>query len=366
MKKLLIFLTLIFVLSSCFFSKENLQIEPTWKIIEEKIITPENKIIKEMPLSNFQNSIHSASWKLNLKEKIDFLETFDTNEEKNKEIFLKSLIWDYKKANFLQKELCLDNKKDLNCQYQEITFNIKDITDSNSNKIYDSKNIWIKIDWEDLTYSKSFNLNLSNNFNHKLNIFKKWYIWYYQKIPIKNFKIEESFEITPVFEKYSLYEKVNINESKTYKTDNFDFVVSSDSFSFKNGKKVSGDIELYFFDTKAQDISFFKLDMFDIESYSLLWSRLINKATSHVKAYKNNEELQIIKPIKVFSNLEKIAFRIDSINLEKIPKNINLSQEQKENFKIPFIWNLKNDSGVWTSTNLKILNSNWDIEFLLY
>ncbi len=361
MKIILISLIFIMLLSSCF-TKEDNSIENTAKQSENI----ENKELNNMSVDEVQNSINSKTWKLDLKEKIDYLEKTNSIEDKHKNVFFKSFIWEYKDALKLQKEVCVNNKNDENCKQQIIDFSILSISDSDSNAITDLKDLSIKLNWEKIKFANSFTWKLVYNFNHRLSINKKWYISYYKKIVAKNNYLDNNYDLNVVLEKYSLYKRINSSKRDTYKTKNFEFIISEKSFAYKNWNKVTWDIDVYFFDIEPKDISLFNLDMFSKNDYSNLWNHLVNKSTALIKAYKGNEELKIIKPIKVLSNLNNISRKIYLTNLNEIPKNTVLTQDLKKQFRVPFIWNLNSDSWVWISTELKILNSNWDIEFLLY
>ena len=363
-KYLLLFLVL--SLSSCFSSNENtknLEIKDTK---QEELKISENEKKEDISLAQFQNSIYSSSWRLNLKGKIASLEKTNSIENENKNIFLKSFIWDYAEAKILQNILCDTDIKNLNCKSIEADFTISSIVDWESNNIINLDNVGVKINSEKLKYNPSFSLKLSYNFVHRISIFKKWYTSYYEKITIKDFPIDREFKLSPELNKYDLYEKIDSSKEYSYDTENFNFVISPDSFTFKDWTKLNWEVEIYLFDIPLKKMDLFTLDMFSKEDFSYLWNRLMNSSTALIRAYKDNKELRIVKPIKVSSNLNKISRKMHLIDLEVIPKNTTLSQDLIKKYYLPFIWNLDNDSWIWVSTDLKLLNSDWDIEFLLY
>jgi len=364
--KILLIVIFIFSLVSCW-KNENKENNISWESIskQETIEVPKiTKDIKDMGVMEMQNSLYWNNWWVNLKDKIDRLyNSWTTVDDKIKLVYLQSFVWNYTEAVKYRKDLCKKNKEFCT----KNTFNIpsKNPVDTKWNKI---DNVSLFINWE---YKWILNANNSvewfNNFVYRLKMSKKWYADFYDKHNIWWNTPRIIDTIQPKFLAADSFDSIESSSEFKKETENFTFQISPDSFVFKNWKKVTWKIDVYFFDITSADwdLSVLNLDAFDSDTLSFEWWAMITFWMPLVKAYKWDEELRIVKPIVWQWKLQGIDKKAPWIDLVNVPKWEFLWKTELLKYNIPPFWNLNQDTWVWYSSKMKILDWSWSIEFEL-
>jgi len=334
--------------------------------IKNKIKLKEfDKDIKKISFLELNNSLYSNWWWNNIKEKIKIL-TFSwvTKENKLKATFLESFIWDYKQSLQNRKELCKNNYESLFCKKIILALTSYRPTDTKWNIL---ENVVISVDWRrrgKLNWKN--NLHLENKFIHRIKISKEWYLSFYKKIFIDSaFDIQES--LNPKLLKADFSKIIKSDRKNEIKTKNFNFSIISNSFKSKNWKIYSWDIKLYVFDITSEDwdLNILNLDTFD-NNKSYVWNSMVTFWMPLIKAYDSNwNELEQIKDLLWKWTIQNI-WKAPWIDLKNVPKNIWLTKNSLDKYKIPPFWHLDEKAWVWVESKMKILDSKGNYEFKLF
>lgn len=323
-----------------------------------------SKDITKISLNDINNSFYSINKNENFNEKIKILLSSSLSDiDKLKIPFIQSFMWNYKDALFYRDNLCKNSKnldKEKICR--KINFNLISYRPIDYEwKILDWVDLFV--DWINLWKLKWVNeFKIYDNFIHRIKLSKKGYIDFYKKISLLNYwTFKES--ITPKMLKAYWSETRNIWDSFQYSTQNFNYNILSNSFSYKNWDKVYWNIDIYFFDITWEEwnINALNLDSFS-DDWFYQWGSMTTYWMPLIKAYKWNEELKIVKDIMWKSkilNTDKALW----IKLEEVPKNEWLNYSSLEKYNIPPFWCLNQEYWIWISSKMKILDNNWNYEF---
>lgn len=372
MKKIILILSVPLLLSSCFWNKEkNWKVETT-NINQSNTITttwnenieviPVVKDVKEMSFVELSNSLYWKNWWDNLKQKIDSLTTsWSSIEDNKKAVYLKSFVWDYKNALIERNDLC---KKD-NSACKKVNLDLTSYRPSDTDwMILDKTDIYI--DWEKIWSLKAKNsLTVYDNFMHRVKVSKKWYLDFFAKFGIWETWLD-SESLNPKMLKADEMETVFSGTWITKSTSNYTYTIEANSFTTKDWKSVVWNIELYFFDIDWTEwnLNVLNLDAFNSETLSYMWGSMVTHWMPLIKAYKWDTELKIVKPIiwkwKIL-NLEKMPW----LDLASVPKWVYLWIDELAKYNIPAFWSLNQDNWVWMSSEMKILDNEWNYEFQL-
>ncbi len=373
MKKIILIISLMLLLSSCFWNKEkntfvtennninqNNIVENT--ISEDIEIIPVTKDVKEMSLVELNNSMYWKNWWDNIKQKIETLNsTWASIVDKTKAVYLKSFVWDYENALKERWELC---KTDKNlCKKVDINLTSYRPTDTEWN-IIDNADIYIN--WEKVWNLKAKNtLNVYNNFIHRVKVSKKWYLDHYTKFWVsENWLDSES--LNPKLLKANSMETVFSGTWIVKNTWNYTYTIEANSFTTLDWKSVVWNVDIYFFDIDWTEwnLNVFNLDAFDNETLSYMGWSMVTHGMPLIKAYKWDTELKIIKPISwkwLIINQEKMPW----MDLNNVPKWVYLWKNELAKYNIPAFWWLDQQNWVWISSEMKILDNLWNYEFQL-
>lgn len=369
MKSILILTFFVFILTSCF-NKSNVyeEVENKTNFQEEKINNSEKvelvqEKIEEISKEKLIKDIRTIEWWKNLKEKIEEVSKFKTPREVDKLLILKSTVWKHWEVTEAKQKYCDKLKRDIYCLKFNANFIIEELVDQDNQRIFDKNDLWIELDWKELDFKHMFKTDLNYEMNHLLRVTKKWYVWFYKTFYSWKITPENKFRIEPKVQKYTYSQNIKSSEQFWYKTKNYEFIIEPDTFVYKTWEAVLWNIDLYLFDISGKYLSITTLNKYDKDTLSYLWRWIENTSLALVRAYKWNKELKINKPIRVLSNLNNVNSENEYTDF--IPLNKNLTQEEKVENNLPFIWNLDESAWIWFTTDLKVLNKELDIEFTL-
>lgn len=339
------------------------QSSATWETQEpaETIVLPKvEKDVAHMNMMELSNSLYQNGGWENLKEKIAKLSyTGASNENRVKASLLQSFVWENVQAVQSRDVLCKE-KPDF-CTKQSLTITTYRPVDTQGNIIDDvSLSINGKDEWL---------LNARNQYDgytdfvQRIKLSKKGFLDFYGKYIISQSPLGNE-SLKPVLLAADKKEVIDAGTGWTFATKNFLFEIPAQAFSYADGTAVSWDIELYFFDIGSQDgdINALNLDSFDSETLSYRGWSMITHGMPLIKAYKGDRELVIAKPITGKWTIQDLTKAV-GIDLQSAPKNMALSLADCEKYGIPPFWTLNEETGVWYSSSLTLLDSQWNYSF---
>jgi hypothetical protein len=145
-------------------------------------------------------------------------------------------------------------------------------------------------------------------------------------------------------------------------TGSITYTLTPDTFTTLDGKKVTGNINLYLFTLTKGDnsLSTFQLDVFSA-SGSNIGRGMITDGMPFVTAYQSGQVLKIAKPIDGIGQLYSDEFPMDFVN---VPKNTWLKYDELKKYNLPGYWKLDRNSGVWTESEMQIIDTVGRYRFL--
>lgn len=377
MRKYIIYTVFFFLLTSCFWSKD--EVDEDTNVVNTEIISNSgsnleeiedyeipvfDKDLKEISFSELLNSLYQKWWD-DLYDKIEFLSwTWETLETRQKASFLESFVWDYKNALKNREKLCLEEPESSYCDKINLTLTSFLPEDSNW-AILDSVNI--HVDWRDFWELSWINkLNLENKFVHRVKVSKEWYLDFFKKISIdSNGGIKES--LSPILIPADEEELINSSSTSEVSSENFEYKITEDSFVDKNWEDYNWEVKLYMFDlwSDDKDSNVFNLDAF-WETWTYAWYSMITYWMPLIIAYDTEwNRLAFNKEMTWKWQIQWIS-DIPWIDLVNVPKNVYLWRDELNKYWIPPWWNIDLENGVWHEAEMKILDEEWNYEFKYY
>jgi hypothetical protein len=300
-----------------------------------------------------------------LKEKIEYLKSSSDYEDKQKATYLESFVWNYKEAKKDREVLCQNApENDVFCRDIELKLTSYLPEDTNWNyldwvKLYlDGEEVWKLL-------GKN-NLVLENNFLHRISAEKEGYLDFFGKYYVNSgvsSSIKESF--SPKLTEAYTWVTIKSNEVSELSTYNYTFNIKPNTFVDKNGNVYNWDIKVYLFDLDISnnDENSFNLDAFT-DNLSYAWGSMVTFGMPYLTAYDTEwNRLYIWDEITWKWQIQNIDRQPD-IDLVNVPKNVFLGKAELEAYNIPPFWNLDITSWVWYESKMKILNSEWNYEFI--
>ena len=370
-KKMISILFFIVLVSSCGNSQKPADISlpqgatgntaiATWTLkIPVQMIT---KPVQEMSLIELNNAMYAMSGGIDLKEKIQTLsQSWASVENQGKAIFLKSFVGDYENALRDRNNLC---SIDITwCKKGELRIVSYRPTDLQSNMIswvnmYVDGDVYWTLKWTN-------DLKVYTSFVHRIKLTKKWYLDFYQKFSLSEGPLFAE-SINPKMLKATSFISTSASTGVIEKTSHYTFQIEPNSFSSFDGKMLTWNIDIYFFDIDGSqtDLNILNLDAFQEETLSYEGWSMVTHGMPLVKAYQGNEELKIVKPI-IWKWKILYTNKMPWIDLEAVPKGVFLWKQELAQYHIPSFWVLNQQSGVWVSSKMKIVDTEWNIEFEL-
>ena len=331
---------------------------------EEFQLKKSEKDIKELSLFEVWNSIYWKKWWEKIREKIEELSAVNqTFENKAKAIFLESFLWDYESSLINREKLCETDTGNKFCQKASlniISYRPKDT----SWKILD--NVTISINWNKSTTLKwKMSLEVENKFIHRIKISKEWYLDYFVEQFIDSPRIMD-LSINPTLFKATAEKIILSNTWSEQSSENFTYSILPDSFANSNGEIYSWKVKLYFFDINEMnwDLNVLNLDVFD-EDENYQGNSMVTHWMPLIQAYDmEGNELFIDKWIR---GKWKIQSKDKAVwmDLEWVVKNEWMWKKALDKYNIPPFWRLNTISWIWEESQMKILDSEWNYEFVL-
>lgn len=326
---------------------------------DEKIASFNN--IENMDINKIYGSLYQSWGNNELNKKIDYLKSVN---EFWKSSFLSSFIWDYGGATNDREKFCVskDPNQDF-CSKKQMDLKLWDITDMGWKLLSD---VGVSLDWVYLWDLRNLKkIDGYNNFVHRVKFSKKWYLDFYSKIVLWNspyVDIEES----PRLLRSNHSKTIKSNENFAYETEKFTYKISANSFLKNDWTQASWSIDIYFFDIWANnwDLNVLNLDIFD-DNYNYIGSSFTTLWMPLIKAYSWDEELNIIPDKISWTWIIQNKERAPWMDLNGVPKNVWLTKDELDTYKIPPFWFLDQKNWVWISSKMKILDSLWNYEFNL-
>lgn len=324
-----------------------------------------DKDIREVSFVELSNSLYQPKWWDNLKDKIEYLKASNDYDDKQKATYLESFVWNYKDAKKDREALCQNaTENDIFCKEIQLKLTSYFPEDTEGNYLD-----WVKLylDWEEVwNLVWKNNLTLENNFLHRISAEKEWYLDFFWKYYVNSWvssTIQESF--SPKLSKAYTWVTIKSNESAELFTYNYTFFIKPNTFIDKNGNVYNWDVKVYLFDLDSSnnDENPFGLDAFT-ENLSYAWGSMVTFWMPYLTAYDiNGNRLYIWTEITWKWQIQNTEKQPD-IDLVNVPKNVFLSKVELEEYKIPPFWNLDITSWVWKESKMKILDTEWNYEFI--
>jgi hypothetical protein len=309
--------------------------------------------------------LYQPKWWDNLKDKIEYLKASNDYDDKQKATYLESFVWNYKDAKKDREALCQNaTENDIFCKEIQLKLTSYFPEDTEGNYLD-----WVKLylDWEEVwNLVWKNNLTLENNFLHRISAEKEWYLDFFWKYYVNSWvssTIQESF--SPKLSKAYTWVTIKSNESAELFTYNYTFFIKPNTFIDKNGNVYNWDVKVYLFDLDSSnnDENPFGLDAFT-ENLSYAWGSMVTFWMPYLTAYDiNGNRLYIWTEITWKWQIQNTEKQPD-IDLVNVPKNVFLSKVELEEYKIPPFWNLDITSWVWKESKMKILDTEWNYEFI--
>lgn len=344
---------------------KNIGVKIDWEIFIERNITElgTQEIWTTVDQLNF--SLYSEEWAKDLYSKINKLKDSEKLEDKVWATFLESFVWKYDEAIEDRKNLCetIEDEKEYKkyCEKELLTINSFRPVDQDWNII---PNTIISINWQEEARMWAITkFELYNNFTNRLKVSAVWYTDFYEKI-VSTSEWFDKVQVSPKLIKSDKSIVLNDDSEKEIETTNFKFYLKKDDFVNQNWSKVTWDIEVHLFDLWENDWDFnnINLDNFDSETWTYMWQSMVTFWMPLIKAYNNWIELEI-KEVKWIWKIQN-WWKNPWLDLENVPKNKYLSHEELEQYKVPYFRILNRKSWVWYTTDLKILDTDWNYEFI--
>jgi hypothetical protein len=195
----------------------------------------------------------------------------------------------------------------------------------------------------------------------------EWYLDSYGKLDDTWDNAYKTLAIKPTMAKSDTSIIMDNQSGGTYTAGNgtgsITYTLAPDTFTTTDGKKVTGNINLYLFALTKWDnnLSAFQLDVFSASGSNVGWA-MITEGMPFVTAYQDGNVLKITKPIEGIGKLQQAQkYKMD---FEWVPKNTWLKNEELMKYWLPGYWKLNRDSGVWTESEMQILDTTGRYRFL--
>jgi hypothetical protein len=292
------------------------------------------------------------------------LKASDSYENKQKATFLESFVWDYENALKDREEYCKDApENDSYCLKFKLTLNSYYPKDSEWNYLQ-----WTRmyVDWRDIwAWAWNKEIEVENQFIHRIAIEKEWYLDYFWKYPISSVgNLQESFN--PKLVKANSWTIIKSSEETTLYTNNFDFIIKPNTFVDANWKVYNWDIKIYLFDlwSENNNENVFNLDVFTSDNLSFVWTSMVTFWMPYLTIYDTKWNRLYIWSEIIWRWQIQNTEKAPNIDLKNVPKNVYLWKAELEEYWIPPFWNLDLKNWVWKESKMKILDNGWNYEFI--